>query len=399
MKTCLPQIPFILLAISVGVLQGAEKTAVPFRDLSFAAASKAAESEGKLVFIDFFTTWCGPCKQLDAQTWNDPVVGKLVGEKAVALKIDAEKQPDLAARYRIDAYPTMLLLKTDGTEVDRLVGFREAAQFIAEFNSALAGKTSLDRARDAIVQAKAGHEAVQARYDLGRELARNSKNAEALAEFLWCFDEGMVKETSFYGTRVSFLLADITRLSSKYPAARAALIERRDAAQERLLAAASDHGAAQDFASLNQTLQDDARTLEVFDRLPAGDPRRKEMGYSALQLLLKRQRYSDALAIHPYGEIAQQFEQFKIMADRPGTEMLKQAQHQLVISSAADSIEILIGAGDFEHARELAGRLFNLDGSDESRTLIRSRALRAGHPEIFPAGASPETGASSPPHQ
>jgi thiol-disulfide isomerase/thioredoxin len=379
----------ILLAICFGVLRAADTTAVPFRDISFEAATKAAASEGKLVFIDFFTTWCGPCKQLDAQTWNDPAVGKLIGENAVALKIDAEKQSGLAARYRIDAYPTMLLLKTDGTEVDRLVGFREPAQFIAEFSSALAGKTSLNRARDATMQAKAGHDAVQARYDLGRELVHTGKYAEALAEFLWCFDEGMVKEISFSGFRVSFLLNELGRLSSNYPPARAALIERRDAAQERLLAAASDFRAAQDFACLNQTLQDDARTLEIFDRLPAGDPRRKEMGYSALQLLLKRQRYSDALAIHPYLEIAQQFDRFMIMADKPSSEMLKHANHQLVLKAGADSIEILIGAGDLEHARDLARKLFDFDASEEARALLRGRATRAGHPELFAAGTQP----------
>jgi len=398
MTTSLPRVSVILLAICFGVLHAADTTAVPFRDISFEAATKAAASDGKLVLVDFFTTWCGPCKQLDAQTWSDPAVGKLVGEKAVALKIDAEKQSDLAARYRIDAYPTMLLLKTDGTEVDRLVGFREPAQFIAEFSSALAGKTSLERARCATAQAQAGHDTVKARYQLGQELARNGKNAEALAEFLWCFDEGMVKETSFSGVRVSFLLSDLVGLGANFPPARAALIERRDAAQERLLAAASDHRAARDFASLNQTLQDDARTLEVFDRLPAGDPRRKEMGYSALQLLLKRQRYSDALAIHPYGEIAQQFERFMIMADQPGSEMLKHANHQLVLNTGAESIEILIGAGDLEHARELARRLFDFDGSEEARELVHARATRAGHSELFPVSASPPTAVGSEPH-
>src|SRR5208283_2288937 len=125
MKTCLPRVAVILLAICSGVLHAADPVAVPFREIAFEAAAKAAASEGKLVFIDFFTTWCGPCKQLDARTWSDPAVGRLVGEKAVALKIDAEKQSDLAVLYRIDAYPTLLLLKADGTEIDRLVGFRE----------------------------------------------------------------------------------------------------------------------------------------------------------------------------------------------------------------------------------------------------------------------------------
>ena len=46
----------------------AETTAGPFEDLPFAAALKQAQAENKIVFIDFFTTWCGPCKKLDATT-------------------------------------------------------------------------------------------------------------------------------------------------------------------------------------------------------------------------------------------------------------------------------------------------------------------------------------------
>ena len=129
---------------------------------------------------------------LDAHTWTDAAVGKLVGDKAVALRIDAEKQPELARRYQIDAYPTLLLLKADGTEIDRFVGFREPATFLAEFTSALAGKTALVRARAAVANASTSPDKVKARYQLGQELARSGQSAEALTELLWCYDEGMV---------------------------------------------------------------------------------------------------------------------------------------------------------------------------------------------------------------
>jgi thiol:disulfide interchange protein len=50
----------------------------PFRPLHFCEAKKAAEAEQKIVFIDFFTTWCEPCKKLDRTTWKDPEVVKLL---------------------------------------------------------------------------------------------------------------------------------------------------------------------------------------------------------------------------------------------------------------------------------------------------------------------------------
>ena len=112
--------------------QAAEKGSV-FRTETFGSALEEAGTEGKLVLIDFFTTWCGPCKMLDQMTWPDPRVIDLLGTKTVPLKIDAEKEAELAKRYKVDAYPTVLFLKPDGTEVDRLIGYRDPAKFIEEF--------------------------------------------------------------------------------------------------------------------------------------------------------------------------------------------------------------------------------------------------------------------------
>jgi thiol:disulfide interchange protein len=67
----------------------------PFQDLTFEAALAAAKRDNKVVMIDFFTTWCVPCKKLDKTTWKDADVQKWLGEKTVALKMDAEKQVEV----------------------------------------------------------------------------------------------------------------------------------------------------------------------------------------------------------------------------------------------------------------------------------------------------------------
>ena len=130
-KTLLSLSAFVLVLVAPS--RAAEKSAVPFRELSFDAARAAAKAEDKLVFIDFYTTWCEPCKRLDKDTWTDAVVGKLVGDKAVALKLDAEKEGRaVAQRFKVEAYPTLLLLKADGTEVDRIIGYRDPATIRVE---------------------------------------------------------------------------------------------------------------------------------------------------------------------------------------------------------------------------------------------------------------------------
>src|SRR6187397_2698165 len=129
---------FLLLAIA-----GLAPAEGPFQDLTLDQALAAAKRDQKVVMIDWFTTWCGPCKKLDATTWKDAEVLAWLGAKAVALKIDAEKEVELAKKHRIGAYPTMLFLKADGSEIDRIVGYKTSKDFLSEAQDALAGKNAV----------------------------------------------------------------------------------------------------------------------------------------------------------------------------------------------------------------------------------------------------------------
>ena len=166
-----------LIAASLG-LMSSNLLAAPFSDLTFDAASKEAAKSGKIVLVDFYTTWCGPCKMLDKNTWTDPGVVKLLSEKTIALRLDAEKETALARKYKIEAYPSVLLIKPDGTEIDRLVGYRDPKSFTADFNATLAGRDSIARAEEKVTQA--GTNDPSARMDLGVALAQKGKDAEAL---------------------------------------------------------------------------------------------------------------------------------------------------------------------------------------------------------------------------
>ena len=63
----------------------------------------------------------------------------------MALKLDAEKEAETAKKHRVMAYPTMLFVKPDGTELGRIVGFRDAETFLKEAGDLLAGKSRIDK--------------------------------------------------------------------------------------------------------------------------------------------------------------------------------------------------------------------------------------------------------------
>lgn len=125
-----------------------------FKSVTFDEACSIAVKERKTIIIDFYTTWCGPCKQLDKTTWQDTNVIKFFTDNAIALKVDAEAQVDLANKFHIKAYPTIIFVKPDGNEIDRIVGYMDAAQFLDMAKSTIAGKSVLTQAKEAFEQDK-----------------------------------------------------------------------------------------------------------------------------------------------------------------------------------------------------------------------------------------------------
>lgn len=119
---------------------------VDFRNLTMQEALDAAAKEKKLVFVDFYTTWCGPCKKMSAEVFTQTQVGEFFNKAFVNLKLDAEKgEGKIAARkYNVSAYPTFVVLNPEGTEVYRTVGAMEADAFVEKVRKGIDPKWSPD---------------------------------------------------------------------------------------------------------------------------------------------------------------------------------------------------------------------------------------------------------------
>ncbi len=126
--------PVIILAVAAGcpLRKPPQPENKVFQKLSLDEALKRAKDDDKLVMIDFYTDWCGYCKELDATTWRDPRVLAWLDSHAVAIKIDAEAKASVANKYRVGSYPTIVFLRPDGSEVNRIVGYDDADEFLKD---------------------------------------------------------------------------------------------------------------------------------------------------------------------------------------------------------------------------------------------------------------------------
>lgn len=385
----------------------------PFVDKTFEEACLEAKKADKLVLIDFYTTWCGPCKKLDRETWPDEDVKALVDEKFIAIKIDAERDKKTAAKYKINVYPTILLAKPSGDEIDRLTGFMAPKALVADIEDALAGKDSVARAREQADKQKGDP---SARMRVGDALVQKGDHAGALEEYLWCFDHGNENSVGFYGVRLSFLLGKISRLGKQYPPALEALKERRDAAARTLRDSTvgksgkaakagskkssfwgklmgSDRARdplfeqAHDLSAINRELGDNRNTLALYDEVrerPGINPVVLDLLFKeVVDELLKARRYDDlANGVGDVkAQIKQDIESHKMMeqhfkkANMPDSFIDEQRRE--VVTKGAKYYEAFLGARKVEKAGAVANQLLKFDPSAETyETLIRA-ALRA----------------------
>jgi thioredoxin 1 len=105
-------------------------TGIQFFEGTFTEAQAKAKAENKKIFMDCYTSWCGPCKALKANVFPDETLGKLINEKyiAVAYDMEAGEGPEIATKYNIEAYPTLLFLDAEGKVLQTALGYREAPE-------------------------------------------------------------------------------------------------------------------------------------------------------------------------------------------------------------------------------------------------------------------------------
>jgi thiol-disulfide isomerase/thioredoxin len=93
-----------------------------------------AKAQKKLIFVDIYTTWCGPCKEMDKKTFTDGMVGDKFNAKFVNYKLDAEKGfgITLAKRYNVTSYPTCLFVDANENLIYKQEGLLRSGDLLKE---------------------------------------------------------------------------------------------------------------------------------------------------------------------------------------------------------------------------------------------------------------------------
>jgi len=127
-----------LLSITVGASQ-VHAQGIRFEKETWEQVQYKAKKMNKYVFVDAYTTWCGPCKWMAAKIFTQEEVGSFYDANFIAYKMDMEKGggPAFAKKHGVVAYPTLLFFNPNGELVHKAIGGRDAEGFLELSKDAL----------------------------------------------------------------------------------------------------------------------------------------------------------------------------------------------------------------------------------------------------------------------
>ncbi|WP_316747288.1 thioredoxin family protein [Pedobacter gandavensis] len=133
---------FLLLLIATGIKA---QEGIKFNQTTtWAATTAKSAEEGKLIFVDCYTSWCAPCKWMDKNVFVDPAVADFFNTHFINAKIDMEKGEgiELRKKYNVQSFPTFLFVNDKGEVIHRTASKMTVAEFLEE------GKIAADPKRN-----------------------------------------------------------------------------------------------------------------------------------------------------------------------------------------------------------------------------------------------------------
>ena len=109
-----------------------KKEAIKFHKGTWKEALALAKKEKKLIFLDIYATWCGPCKRLKSTTFLNRTVGNYFNSNFINVSLDGETGEGaiLAQKYSITGYPSLFFINAEGNVISKGDGYMDAAELL-----------------------------------------------------------------------------------------------------------------------------------------------------------------------------------------------------------------------------------------------------------------------------
>lgn len=201
------------------------KGGMVFEKGTFAQALAKAKQENKMVFVDCYTQWCGPCHFMSTNIMPTDSAGNFMNPKFINLKMDMEhgEGPALQKNFMVKAYPTFIIFNGDGKELGRWAGMSSTcADFFAHVSAAVKGEKVVERTH-AQVREEAKPQAKDTIIDEGKGVVflkssevkledifakAKQENKRILIDFsaTWCHACKDMEKTTLRDTRIGNLM-------------------------------------------------------------------------------------------------------------------------------------------------------------------------------------------------
>ncbi len=141
---------------------------VVFSQGSYKEILELAQRENKKIMIDFFTDWCKWCVELDNVVYKSDEVAQYANANQINWKVDAEKGEgiELAKKYKVNGYPTIVFTEPDGTEIDRIVGYYKPQKFLEMMKNFNEGINTIGKIKLALLE---NPDDITANYMMGKK--------------------------------------------------------------------------------------------------------------------------------------------------------------------------------------------------------------------------------------
>ncbi len=125
-------VPANRMANTSFAITGKSEVGIQFVEANWAKAVEQAKKEKKMIFIDAYTSWCGPCRMLKQNTFTDKTAGDYFNKHFINIALDMEKGDGIAfaQKYQVAAYPTLFIMDAEEKSVTTSEGYINPGQLL-----------------------------------------------------------------------------------------------------------------------------------------------------------------------------------------------------------------------------------------------------------------------------